>query len=166
MMFAFALATHGALAHINAPKPSIPMMSAGVNASLDALIDSTSRYGREAKLCLTKVFSGGHYYIQVSRPSGGAIDYLGAKVDNLLATYTFDSNGRLEDKAIWGQTSATSLKASEKQRIAKVLTYAFGQEDNFPWLRDNVQISVMQFANKYSIYVEPAGVQKASRDML
>jgi len=145
--------------------PAVPGMSAAVSASYNALVDSAARYASEGKLCLTRAFVGGRHVIQISKSNRGISDYMDADVDSLLATYEFDATGHLVDSAVWSRSGA-SLSPGEKGRIAKMLNYAFKQEETFPWLKSNVQISVQQVASKYAIYVEPMDGIKAKKGML
>jgi hypothetical protein len=140
-------------------------MSVEVSASMNALVDTAGQHRAESKLGLTKVFAGGRFVIQITRANGGIADYMDVNAGDLLATYEFDANGNMRDRVIWSE-APNPMKPGDKARIAAVLKSAFKQETTYPWLRSNVEISIMQARSKYAIYIQPMSIEKEKRAIL
>ncbi len=144
---------------------SVASMSAASAASVTALADTAIRYGSDHQVVLTRAFSGGHNVIFIAKAKRGIGEFLDVNASELLATYEFDQAGNLLDKKIWKDCS-TKVDPREKIRLSQVFSKAFKQEKEFPWLRNNLQVSVFKVEGHYEIYCEPLAIEKAKKDML
>ena len=134
-----------------APKPDVVVED---QVTRHALVDSAAQYSASDGLYVTKAFAGGQYIAYISKANDTTKGFMDVKVDDLLASYAFDKNGNLQDKAIWIRPS-DSVNPLEKMQVAGMLRIMLSDRSHDSWFQSGIQLWVSKQSSMYALTVAP-----------
>jgi len=130
-----------------------PNVSVSISESIDALVDTVRRFSTEEGLDLTSEFAGGQTIIHITKTNNHTNDFMDVRADDLMASFEFDQNGNLRDRATW-MTPRAELNAEQMFRVASVIRRVCAGPGLDSCLQPSVRVTIQPRARTYAVTVQ------------